>query len=111
MSRVLTTIAYVAGAAVTIIMTGGIAVPAWVVPALTGVGVVAGHLATSPSDQKVVDTAKLVSSISSPSSPPPDISALAGIVAAAQAAGKAADIASHQKFVESVVNVTKESPK
>lgn len=99
MSHILTTIAYVAGSAVTIIVTGGIAVPAWLIPALTGVGVVAGHLATSPTDQKTVDSVKLTSSITESPAVPFDATAIAALVASAQAAGQAAQTAEHMKFL------------
>jgi len=45
-----TAIAYGAGIAVTVITTGGIAAPAWLIPTLTGVGVISGKMAASHSD-------------------------------------------------------------
>lgn len=100
MSRILTTISYCTVVAVTIIATGGIAVPAWLVPALSGLGAIAGHLATSPVDQTTVDVAKLTSSISASTATTPDPISIAAIVQAAQVAGQAALTAEHQAFLK-----------
>lgn len=58
-NKFFTFLAYGAGAAATIIASGGLAVPGWVVAALAAVGTVSGKMAASHStaiNQTAVDT-------------------------------------------------------
>jgi hypothetical protein len=48
LSKFFATMAYVCGAAATIIATGGVAAPAWVAASLTAAAPLFGHLACSP---------------------------------------------------------------
>lgn len=48
LSKILAGIGYATAVAITVIVSGGIALPAWIVPALAGAGAVAGHMAQSP---------------------------------------------------------------
>lgn len=60
-SKILVGIGLACTAAVTIIATGGIAVPMWVIPVLTATGAGAAHMAQSPirDFHDAIETAKL----------------------------------------------------